>query len=113
MEAPDDAAAPTAPEEHPVRAAAFRILFETGRPVPPAVLAAQLGRDLAEIEAETAALERAGLVRRDEQGRIVGSVGLSIVPGSSEVSVAGRTFWVWCAKTALGVLGTLGRGGQI
>lgn len=112
MDAGDAVARATA-EEHPLRAAAFRILFESGKPVPAGVLAAELGWEVGEVEAEAAGLEGEGLIRRDAGGGIVGAVGLSVVASSSEVQVAGRTFWCWCAKTALGVLAALGRGGRI
>jgi Alkylmercury lyase len=102
------------PEEtNPVRIAAFRILFESGQAVEPSTLVAELGWTLSEVEAETAALEAKGLVRRDQSGSIVGAVGLSVVPSSSEISVLGRDFWVWCARTAVGVLAALGQGGEV
>lgn len=113
MEAPADTAARATTEENPLRAAAFRILFETGKPVSAGALAEALGREVCEVEAEAAGLEGDGLIRRDGRGGIVGSVGLSVVPSSSEVHVAGRTLWCWCAKTALGVLAAVGRGGGI
>lgn len=102
------------PEEtNPVRIASFRALYETGQPVPPALLADKLGWPLERVEAEIDALDRRGLIRRDQGGAVVGAVGLSVVPGSSEISVNGRSFGVWCARTAVGVLAAIGEGGEV
>jgi hypothetical protein len=104
---------PLPEETNPVRIASFRILFETGKPVEPAALAASLGWPLEKVESEIATLEGKGLLRRDPQGAIVGSVGLSVVPSSSQIEVDNRSFWVWCARTAVGVLAAFGQGGEI
>jgi len=100
-------------ETNPVRIASFRRLFETGKPVAPATIAAQLEWPLERVEAEIGSLEGKGLIQRDARGEVVGAVGLSVVPSSSEISVDGRSFWVWCARTAVGVLAALGQGGEV
>ena len=108
----DVTAAATTTDE--VMAAAFRSLLRDERPPSAADLAAGLGCDMAEVEAALGALERRGRIRRDEQGRILGSAGLSVVPTEHEVSLLPeRTVWTWCAKVALGVLGTVGTGGRV
>lgn len=102
------------PEEtNPVRIVSFRRLFETGKPVAPTTIAAQLEWPLERVETEIRTLEGKGLIQRDARGEIVGAVGLSVVPSSNEISVNGRSFWVWCARTAVGVLAALGQGGEV
>jgi alkylmercury lyase len=102
------------PLQSRVRATAFRMLLETGVPVTRAGLVADLGLDAAEVDTAVADLECRGLIRRDEgSGDVVGSLGLSAVPSRDEILVDGRRLWTWCAKTSLGVLGALGRGGLI
>lgn len=96
-----------------VMAAAFRSLLRDEHPPSAADLAADLGSDLAEVQAALGELERRGRIRTDEQGRILGSAGLSVVPTEHEVSLRERTVWTWCAKVALGVLGTVGTGGRV
>jgi alkylmercury lyase len=107
----DVTAASTTTDE--VMAAAFRSLLRDERPPSAADLAADLGCDAAEVEAALGELERRGRIRRDEHGWILGSAGLSVVPTEHEVSLRERTVWTWCAKVALGVLGTVGTGGRV
>ena len=92
------------------RAAAFRLLFETGEPVRPAALADELGCSVSEATQAIAQLESQGLIRRDETGSIVGSYGLSVVPSQDVIHIQGRQLWTWCAKTSVGVLAALGGG---
>jgi alkylmercury lyase len=94
-------------------AAAFRALLRDEEPVSPAGLAAELGCDPAELEGAIEVLEQRGRLRRDEQGRVVASAGLSLAPTEHAVSLGGRTLWTWCAKVALGVLATAGADGRI
>jgi alkylmercury lyase len=96
-----------------VMAAAFRSLLRDERPPSADDLAAELGRDADEVEAALDELVRRGRIRRDERGRILASAGLSVVPTEHEVSLPGRTVWTWCAKVALGVLGSVGSGGRV
>jgi alkylmercury lyase-like protein/carbamoyl-phosphate synthase L subunit-like protein len=99
-------------ETNPVRIAAFHLLFDTGKPVEAERLARELGLTRDQLEIEVADLEKRGLIKL-EGGRVVGAVGLSVVPSSSRISVQGREFWVWCARTAVGVLAGLGQGGEV
>ncbi len=96
-----------------VRAAAFHLLLETGKPVGADALSAELGSPAAEVAAAIEQLESQGVIRRDLRGAIVGSYGLSVVPSQDEIQVEGRQFWTWCAKTSLGVLGAIGAGGTV
>jgi alkylmercury lyase len=50
-------------------------------------------------------LDRAGRIRRDETGRVVGSAGLSVIPDRHRIELNGRTFWTWCAYDILGIFG--------
>jgi hypothetical protein len=47
------------------------------------------------------------------EGRIVACLGLSVVPTEYVVSLGDRTVWTWCAKVALGVLGTADVDGRV
>src|SRR5262249_49911340 len=92
------------------RTTAFRMLFD-GQPVGLDALAARLGVDAARAGAAVAQLECDGLVRRDADGRLVGSYGLSVVPSKDVLHLPDRQLWTWCIKTALGILAGVGRGG--
>ena len=96
-----------------VRTTAFRVLLDTGEPVDTAVIAESMRADLAAVRATVEQLDGRGLVRRDDHGGVVGSFGLSVVPARDVIRVAGRRYWTWCAKTSLGVLGAIGRGGSV
>jgi hypothetical protein len=96
-----------------VRAAAFRLLLDTDAPVHAAAVEAQVDADPAAVGRAIDELDRQGLMRRDESGAIVGSYGLSVVPSQDAIQFDGRRFWTWCAKTSLGVLSALDRGGLV
>jgi len=95
------------------RAAAFRALLATGRPVSAAGLAAGLGTSAAQVQAELEELDRRGQLRLDGEGRVVGSCGLSVVPSRHELQTGGRRFWTWCAYDAAGILGALRADGTV
>lgn len=95
------------------RGAAFRALLDTRAPVAVDALARALECDAARARAAVAELERRGLARTDGSGDVVGAYGLSVVPSRDEIEVEGRRYWTWCAKTSLGILGAIGRGGEI
>jgi len=88
------------------------MLFD-GQPVGLEALAARLGVDTASVGAAVAQLECDGLVRRDEDGRLIGSYGLSVVPSKDVLHLPDRQLWTWCIKTALGILAGVGRGGFV
>jgi len=96
-----------------VRAAAFRALLATGRPVSAAGLAAGLGTSDAEVQAALERLNRRGQLRRDGERRVVGSCGLSVVPSRHELRSGGRRLWTWCAYDAVGILGALRADGTV
>ena len=95
-----------------VRTTAFRMLFD-GRPVGLKALAARLGADAASVGSAVEQLEGDGLVRRDADGQLVGSYGLSVVPSKDVLHLPDRQLWTWCIKTALGILAGLGQGGHV
>jgi alkylmercury lyase len=100
-------------EARAVRRAAFQLLFAEGRPVPVGAVARALDRDEAAVREEVEALEERGVMRRQPDGCVIGSGGLSLVPTRHEVEVDGRRFWTWCAYDAFGILGALGIGGVV
>src|SRR5437879_2514872 len=52
-------------------------------------------------------LDRAGRIRRDRAGRVVGSAGLSVSKDRHVIELDGRRFWTWCAYDIFGVFGAL------
>src|SRR5919108_396666 len=94
-------------------AAAFWLLLDPGRPVDPRELAAVLRRDPADVATALACLARAGRLRRNPSGQVVGSHGLSIQPTRHELVIDGKQRWTWCAWDAVGILGALGASGQV
>jgi len=94
-------------------AVAFRSLLADGEPVSPDSLAAELGASREEVDEAIDVLDGRGEIRRDEEGRLVAVLGLSVVPTEHVVSLGDRTVWTWCAKVALGVLGTAEADGRV
>lgn len=77
--------------------ALLRLLGQS-QPVPLATLAAHLHRT---EEAVSQGLQRLTNVERDEQGRIVAAVGLSLLPTPHHFTVAERPLYTWCALDTL------------
>jgi alkylmercury lyase len=73
-----------------------RLLIE-GRPVPPARLAATLGRSTEQV---TEVLAHLTDVERDEDGNVVGW-GLTLIPTPHQFQVDGHLLYTWCAFDAL------------
>jgi Alkylmercury lyase len=90
------------------RAAAFRLLLETGRAVSAVQIAAELNAGPSAIEAELRRLGAAGRIRRSAGEHVVGSAGLSVVPAAHELWLGSRRFWTWCAYDVVGITGALG-----
>lgn len=65
-------------EQNAVLALAFNELLEAPQPVSVELLAARLETDLSALEQELAALAERGWIRRDAEGGVVASRGLSI-----------------------------------
>ena len=92
-----------------VQAAAFAMLLEDGRPVTGGQIAARAGIDPAEVTDLLADFDSVGRVRFDDEGRVVGIAGLSILPSRHRLDLDDATRWTWCALDAVGILGALRR----
>jgi len=93
---------------HQTRAAAFRLLLETGRAVSAAQIATELYAMPSAVEEELRRLDAAGRIRLSAEGHVLGSVGLSAAPAAHELWLGSRRFWTWCAYDVVGIVGTLG-----
>src|SRR5713101_378970 len=93
---------------HQTRAAAFRLLLETGRAVAAAQIATELYAMPSAVEEELRRLDAAGRIRLSAEGHVLGSVGLSAAPAAHELWLGARRFWTWCAYDVVGIVGTLG-----
>jgi hypothetical protein len=74
------------------RAAALRLLLETGRAVSATQIAAELNAAPLAVEGELRRLDAAGRIRLSANGQVLGS----------------RPCWTWCAYDVVGIVGTLG-----
>lgn len=101
------------PDDQALLARAFWLLLDHGRPVEVGVLAGALQREPAAVAAAVDQLVRAGLIRWDLAGRLLGSHGLSVAPTNHELLIDGRRRWTWCAYDAVGILGALEADGQV
>jgi hypothetical protein len=90
------------------RAAAFRLLLETGRAVSAAQIATELSAMPSAVEEELRRLGAAGRIRLSAEGHVLGSAGLSVAPAAHELWLGSRRFWTWCAYDVVGIVGTLG-----
>jgi alkylmercury lyase len=84
-----------------------------GDPVSPAQLAAAIGGTTAHAKE---LLERPGLkafLYADEQGRVVGYLGLAATPMHHRFKVNGRTLWTWCAGDSLFLPGVLNETAEV
>src|SRR5260370_25722106 len=90
------------------RAAAFRLLLETGRAVSVAQIAAELSATPSAVEADLRRLDAAGRIRLSPGGHVLGSAGLSAAPAPHELWLGSGRFWTWCAYDPVGIAGTLG-----
>ena len=88
-----------------VRVEAFRQLLASGFPVEVDSLASSMACPLGIVVSALDELDRAGRIRRDDRGRVIGSAGLSVAPDRHRIELDGRTFWTWCAYDILGIFG--------
>src|SRR5437667_9305110 len=95
-----------------LRAVAFQHLIRNSQPATPEQLAEASGFDLERTTTMLEELDRAGRIRRDGTGRVVGSAGLSVIPDRHQIELNGRTFWTWCAYDILGIFGALAANGH-
>jgi len=95
-----------------IRRAAFRLLLADSAPIGVKQLADVAGIKPDQVAILLDELDRAGRIRRDQRGRVVGSAGLSITPDRHAIELNGRKFWTWCAYDILGIFGALGASGR-
>ena len=90
-----------------LRAVAFQHLIRDSQPVTPEQLAEAGGFDLERTTTMLEELDRAGRIRRDSTGRVVGSAGLSVMTDRHQINLNRRKFWTWCAYDIFGIFGAL------
>src|SRR5260370_24177266 len=96
------------------RAAAFKAIWATGRPVTVTALAAILaGRTAAQIRADLDWLARGGRARLGDGGQVTGVAGLSTTPTRYLLVLADRQRHTWCAIDPLGLSAPRRLHGQI
>jgi alkylmercury lyase len=95
-----------------IRTAGFRLLLAHGAAITGEELAAATGIRREKLDENLDDLHRAGRIRRDEAGRVVGSAGLSVTKDRHEIELDGRQFWSWCAYDILGIFGALEANGR-
>ncbi|MGH2607772.1 MAG: organomercurial lyase, partial [Tepidiformaceae bacterium] len=95
------------PEEQRVAVTLYRALTK-GKPLNAEQLATPMGGPTAKAGQ---LLERQSI--RDEQGRVVGFLGLSIAPMHHKFVVNGRTLWTWCAWDSLFIPEILGQPARV
>lgn len=96
-----------------VRGVGFRLIHETGAPVPLSTLAAKANLSVEEAGSRLAEIESAGRARRDSDGDLVGIAGLGLEPTRHAIEVDGRKFWTWCALDAVGIFTALEATGEV
>ena len=90
-----------------LRAVAFQHLIRNSQPVTPEQLGEASGFDLERTTTMLEELDRAGRIRRDSTGRVVGSAGLSVMTDRHQIDLNRRKFWTWCAYDIFGIFGAL------
>jgi alkylmercury lyase-like protein len=100
-------------EQNAVLALAFTELLDAPRPVTVPLLAERLDTQISAVKEQLAALAERGWIRRDPEGSIVGSRGLSIEPTRHELELPQGRRYTWCAYDTLGIFGALAVSGRI
>ena len=95
-----------------LRTAAFQLLLQTAERVSLDQLAERTGIRVEKVSELIAQLARAGRIRINSEGNVVGSAGLSVVTDRHEIDLDGRRFWTWCAYDIFGIFGALGASGR-
>lgn len=96
-----------------LREVAFGLLLATRQAVEPSTLAELTGADVSTVANSLDGLARAGRIDRDDQGRVLGSAGLTIAEGPHGLEVANHAFRTWCAFDALGIPAALAADGHV
>jgi alkylmercury lyase len=95
-----------------IRRIAFQLLLAQSEPIGVEQLSAATGIKSDRLSRLLDELDSAGRIRRDREGRVVGSAGLSVIRDRHEIELDGRRFWTWCAYDILGIFGALGASGR-
>lgn len=85
------------------------MLLDDDSPVTAGQIAVRVGVGEAEVTKLLADFDSVGRVRFDDDARVVGIAGLSIVPTRHRLELQGDMRWTWCALDAIGILGALHR----
>ena len=104
---------PRTVEQNAVLALAFNELLEVPQPVSVRLLAESLGTTVGALEQQLAVLAAEGWIRRDPEGSIVGSRGLSIEPTRHELELPQGRRFTWCAYDTLGIFSAFAASGTI
>lgn len=96
------------PREEAVRRLAFRTL-RRGEVASPAAIAESAGLSVGEVDDALQSLASGGQVELDEDGRVVGSAGLTLLPTPHRLTLAGVPLHTWCAIDAIGIPAALGQ----
>jgi hypothetical protein len=99
-------------EAGPLRRAAFDAIRKHQR-LTPSELAKLAGLSPAVVGDLLGRLDQAGLVRQDDQQRVVGIAGLSLEPTAHQLHLEGTDLFTWCAIDAVGIPGALRVDAQI
>ena len=103
------AAPPLTEREQHLAISLYRLLAQ-GEPVEPAALADQAKMTRAEVDR---ALSQWGALFTDDEGRVIGFLGLSIRPMPHRLTVDGRMLYAWCAYDTLFLPELLGTSAEI
>lgn len=95
-----------------LRAHAFRMLLDSADAVTEQELARAMVADPGEVRSALLRLGAAGRIRTTDEGGVIGSAGLSVVPDRHQIELDGRRFWTWCAYDILGIFGALKASGR-
>ena len=95
-----------------VRRAAFLALCD-GEPLTPSEVATRAGLPHHHVSNALARLAQSGLVRQDEQRRIVGIAGLGVEPSAHQLTLKGVRLFTWCALDAVGIPAALGLDAEV
>lgn len=95
-----------------LRTAAFQLLLQRAKCVSLAQLAQRTGMKVDKVSELIEQLVRAGRVRVNSKGKVVGSAGLSVITDRHEIELDGRRFWTWCAYDIFGIFGALRANGR-
>lgn len=95
-----------------VQRAAFQLLLARGAAIGLHDLAQHSGVRLESVSNLVDLLDGAGRIRRNPDGEVVGSGGLSVIPDRHGIELDGRRFWTWCAYDILGIFGVTGATGR-